>query len=74
MMLIGCEIDYLMFHIQEQFTEGMNWNNYGEWHIDHRKPCASFDLSKPNAQRKCFHFSNLQPLWAIENIKKSDKI
>ncbi len=74
MFLIGCEIDYLMFHIQEQFTSGMSWDNYGDWHMDHIKPCSLFDLSKPDQQRKCFHFSNLQPLWAIENIRKGSKI
>ena len=74
MMLIGCEIDYLMYHIQNRFTKGMSWDNYGLWHIDHRRPCASFDLSKPSEQRKCFHFSNLQPLWAEDNFKKGSKI
>jgi len=73
MFLIGCEIDYLMYHLQEQFTEGMSWDNYGDWHIDHIKPCASFDLSKPEEQQKCFHYTNLQPLWAEDNIAKKDK-
>ncbi len=74
MMLVGCEIDYLMYYIQEQFTEGMNWNNYGKWHIDHIKPCIRFDFNKPEEQRKCFNFRNLQPLWAEDNRKKGDKI
>ncbi len=74
MLLIGCEIDYFMYHIQKQFKRGMHWDNHGEWHIDHKSPCAKFDLSKPSEQRKCFHFSNLQPLWAIENIRKGSKI
>ncbi len=74
MFLIGCEIDYLMYHIQNKFTEGMLWDNYGLWHIDHKLPCASFDLSDPEEQRKCFHYSNLQPLWAKENLKKGSKI
>ncbi len=73
-LLIGCEIDYLMFHIQNQFTKDMNWDNYGKWHIDHKKPCASFDLSKPSEQQKCFNYTNLQPLWAIDNRRKSNKI
>lgn len=79
MFLIGCETDYLMYHIQTQFNPGMNWDNYGtghngkgmkEWHIDHIRPCASFDLTDPEEQRKCFHYTNLQPLWAKENLTK----
>ena len=71
--LLGCTIDELKIYLQSQFTKGMNWNNYGTWHIDHRKPCAKFDLSKPIEQHKCFHFSNLQPLWAIDNLRKGIK-
>ena len=50
------------------------WDNYGEWHIDHIKPCAKFDLTKLEDQKKCFNYTNLQPLWAIDNYKKRDKI
>lgn len=73
--LLGCSIARLKQYLEKQFTEGMSWNNYGlhGWHIDHKKPCASFDLSNPAEQRKCFHYSNLQPLWAADNYKKSDK-
>lgn len=70
MFLIGCEIDYLMFHIQEQFTNGMSWDNYGDWHIDHKLSCASFDLSDPKQQKICFNYKNLQPLWALDNLRK----
>ena len=52
----------------------MNWNNIGKWHIDHIKPCKSFDLTKSDEQKKCFHYTNLQPLWALDNIKKGAKI
>jgi hypothetical protein len=54
----------------------MNWDNYGfyGWHIDHIRPCASFDLSKPSEQRKCFNYTNLQPLWATENWGKRDSL
>jgi len=52
----------------------MSWNNHGEWHIDHIKPCTSFDLSKLSEQKKCFHYKNLQPLWAKDNLSKGAKI
>jgi len=51
----------------------MSWDNYGEWHVDHKRPCASFDLSKLKEQRVCFHYMNLQPLWAAENLSKGTK-
>lgn len=70
MTLIGCSIDELKIHLQKQFKSNMSWSNYGLWHIDHIKPCASFDLLVPREQEKCFHYSNLQPLWAIENLEK----
>ena len=70
---IGCSIDELKEHLSSQFTEGMSWENYGEWHIDHIKPCASFDLSILEEQQKCFHYSNLKPLWALDNLKKGAK-
>ena len=52
----------------------MNWNNHGEWHLDHIKPCASFDLKCPVQQLACFNYNNLQPLWASENMSKGAKI
>lgn len=73
MELIGCSVEKLMEHLEKQFTEGMTWGNYGRWHVDHIKPCAMFDFSKPEHQQECFHYSNLQPLWAKDNLKKSDK-
>ncbi len=73
--LLGCSIEQFKIYLESQFTKGMNWDNYGiyGWHIDHKKPCAKFDLSKPSEQYKCFHYSNLQPLWAIDNLKKGSK-
>ena len=73
--LLGCSIEKLREHLEKQFQQGMNWGNlsfYG-WHIDHIRPCASYDLSKPEEQQKCFHNTNLQPLWAEENMSKGDK-
>ena len=69
--LLGCSIEFLKQHLESQFTDGMNWANYGKWHIDHILPCASFDKSKPEEQSKCFNYSNLQPLWALDNMCKS---
>jgi hypothetical protein len=69
---IGCSIAELREHLQKQFTARMSWDNYGAWHIDHKRPCASFDLSKREEQLACFHFTNLQPLWAADNISKGD--
>jgi len=74
--LLGCTVKELKQHLEKQFQNGMTWSNYGKngWEIDHIRPCASFDLSKPEEQKKCFHYTNLQPLWAVENYKKHDKI
>lgn len=70
-VLLGCSPEHLKTHIEKQFRLGMNWGNYGSvWHIDHVRPCANFDLSDPAQQRDCFHFSNLQPLFAKENLSK----
>lgn len=73
MELIGCSIEQLLEHLESQFQDGMTWDNYGEWHIDHIKPCAMFDFTKEEDQRECFHYTNLQPLWAEDNLRKSDK-
>ena len=68
--LLGCSIEQLKKHLASQFRLGMSWSNYGKWHVDHIKSCNSFDLSREEEQRKCFHYSNLQPLWAKDNLKK----
>lgn len=72
--LLGCSIDELKVHLEQQFEPGMTWNNYGEWQIDHIIPCAKFDFSNPIHQRICFNYRNLQPLWAEENNKKKDNL
>jgi len=76
MNLLGCTIDYFKQYMENQFTEGMSWGNMGRegWHIDHKKPCDSFDLSNPGEQKICFHYSNMQPLWRIDNLKKGTKL
>jgi hypothetical protein len=76
MELIGCNIDQLKKHLSKKFKKGMNFENNGlkGWHIDHIKPCASFDLKCPVQQLACFNYNNLQPLWASENMSKGAKI
>jgi hypothetical protein len=73
MKLIGCNIDFFKNYYESKFTKGMTWAKVmnGEIHCDHIRPCASFDLTKPNEQRRCFHYTNLQPLWAEDNLRKS---
>jgi hypothetical protein len=70
MELVGCSLAGLWLHLERQFQPGMSRGNYGEWHVDHVRPCASFDLTDPAQQRACFHFSNLRPLWGPENASK----
>lgn len=76
--LVGCNLDNLKLYLESKFQEGMNWDNHGfgddRWHIDHIIPCDSFDLTKEEEQKKCFHFTNLQPLWQHDNLSKSNKI
>jgi hypothetical protein len=67
---LGCSVGCLKQWLSYQFEPGMTWDNYGEWHIDHVRPCASFDLTDPEQQKQCFHWTNLQPLWAVDNLKK----
>jgi len=72
--LIGCTIPELRRYLEKQFRPGMTWANHSftGWHIDHRRPLASFDLSDQAQQRQAFHFTNLQPLWMKENMAKHD--
>ena len=73
--LLGCSLERFMRHIEAQFRPGMTWENHGRLrHIDHIKPCCSFDLTKPAEQRKCFNYHNLQPLFAYENLSKGGRI
>lgn len=69
---LGCSKIELKEYIESQFKPGMDWNNYGKWHVDHIRPLSSFNLSVEEERIKAFHYSNLQPLWAVDNIKKSD--
>ena len=80
MELIGCTVDQLRTFLEAEFEEGMTWENYGRpkdgpgWEMDHIRPCASFNLEDPEEQKKCFHWTNLQPLWAADNLAKSDRL
>ena len=81
--LLGADDVTVRKHIEPKFKEGMTWDNFGEWHLDHTIPCKAkhpltgdyiFDLSKPSHQKICFNYQNLQPMWASENCSKQDKI
>ena len=73
--LLGCSVEFLKQHLEKQFTKGMSWENRGVhgWHIDHIRPCCTFDLTDPKRQEECFNYTNLQPLWEVDNLKKSKK-
>jgi len=70
--ILGAEWDFVKNYIESMFKEGMTWENHGEWHIDHIIPISS-GKTEDEVIKLC-HYSNLQPLWAEENLLKSDKI
>lgn len=70
---LGCSVEELMAHIESKFHHQMTWENYGKWHIDHIRPLSSFNLSDPEQVKAACHFTNLQPLWAKDNISKGAK-
>jgi hypothetical protein len=71
--LLGCSLGRFMEYLHAHFLPGMSFSNYGEWHVDHKIPCAEFNFSDPEHQKVCFHFTNLQPLWAADNLRKGKK-
>ena len=73
---LGCTIEQLKQHLESKFQPGMSWDNHtlDGWHIDHIKPLSSFDLSDRKQLLEACHYTNLQPLWAKDNLTKSDKI
>lgn len=73
MTLIGETPAFVKNYLEERFEEGMTWENHGDWHIDHIKPCKLFNLLKEEEQNACFHYTNLQPLWGTLNISKGSK-
>lgn len=72
---LGCSIEFLKQHLESQFQPGMTWENHSPtgWHIDHKRPLDSFDLTNPMQLKAACHYTNLQPLWAKENFSKSNK-
>ena len=74
--LVGCTMKELKEYFFSLFAPDMTMAHFmrGEIHVDHIRPCSSFDLSDPEQQKQCFHYTNLQPLWAKDNLRKSDKI
>lgn len=74
--LIGCTMPFLRTYLESKWKQDMSWDNYGKdgWVMDHIVPCDSFDLTDPIHQRKCFHYTNIQPLWWEENATKSNKM
>ena len=73
--LLGCDLQFFLNWLSYQFSEGMTMENHGSvWHIDHVIPCAKFDLKSINEQKKCFHWSNMQPMFSSENLSKKDKV
>lgn len=74
--LLGCDwIDFIA-HIEAKFQPGMTWNNHGRsgWHFDHIRPLSSFDLTDPRQLSEGCHFTNVQPLWAADNVRKGGKV
>jgi len=75
MNLLGIKnIEIVWQRLESLFQDGMTRENHGIWHIDHITPCTAFNLTDSEQQKKCFHYTNLQPLWATDNIKKYNKI
>jgi hypothetical protein len=69
--IIGCSVEELKLYLEQQFKPEMNWENHGEiWEIDHIKACSHFDLTKPEEQKQCFHYTNLQPLFKTTEISR----
>lgn len=70
---LGCSLDFFIEYIESQFTDGMSWDNRGEWHLDHIVPLAKFNLEDIEEFLKAVHYTNIQPLWAKDNLRKGSK-
>lgn len=71
MALTGCTGDFLRGYLESRFTKGMTWKNV---HIDHHIPCAEFDLRDPEQQKRCFYYTNLKPMFGVDNMRKGRKM
>lgn len=71
---LGCTVEELKIYLESKFSEGMSWENHGEWHIDHIKPLSSFNLTDRKELLKAVNWSNLQPMWAFDNVMKGAKV
>lgn len=71
---LGCTQKQLREHLEMQFMPGMSWDNHGKWHIDHIYPLSKAYKEGPEAFARACHYTNLQPLWAIDNLRKHAKI
>jgi hypothetical protein len=71
---VGCDISFLQKWFEFCFEENMSWDNYGEWHIDHIKPCCAYDMNKEEDIKECFNWKNIRPCWAKENLEKNGKV
>ena len=74
--LLGYTLEELMSHLESLFTEGMSWDNYGEWHVDHKIPMNSFEFESTDDEgfKQCWCLNNLQPLWGPDNLSKGTKL
>lgn len=74
--LLPYALEDLITHLENKFQDGMNWENYGQWHVDHIKPMVSFNIIEPTDKefQECWSLSNLRPLWGHENLSKGSKI
>lgn len=73
--LVGCSPDHLKTHLESQFKPGMTWENYGSaWHVDHIVPLAHFDLTDTIQREAAANWKNLQPLFAVDNLRKNDSV
>lgn len=75
MEILGCNREEFRRYLESLWLPGMSWDNYGlhGWHIDHKRPCCTFDMMNDSHVKQCFHYTNMQPLWAVDNLHKQRK-